>query len=322
MVHVTSDNPVFERLRQRVGIIHLQQRLGIEEDYERKVFGQGRNFFHIENWYSIHALIRNSLRVFMLHGRGKRNARRILARHNRIDIRHLPPEFEGYTILQISDPHFDMAPDFPHTLIDAVRKVDYDLCVLTGDYRANTWGSCDAALDGIRALRPHLEGDIYAVLGNHDSITMVPGMEDSGIHMLLNEYVVLERDGMQLYLAGIDDPHYYRADNLEKAADKIPEDAVSILLAHSPEIYRHAAHAGFDAMLCGHTHGGQICLPGGVPLICNVACPREYCSGAWRYRQLTGYTSAGSGACIVDVRLNCPPEITLHHLHRQRPASS
>jgi predicted MPP superfamily phosphohydrolase len=315
MTASTDDNPIHERLRQRVGIIHLQQRLGIEEDYERKVFGQGRNFFHIENWYSVHALIRHSLRLVLLHGRGKRNARRIRTRHNRIPIAGLPAAFEGYTILQISDLHLDMAADFPRVLIEAVRGVDYDLCVLTGDYRAHTWGPCDAALDGIRRVRTHLEGDVYAVLGNHDSITMVPGMEDAGIRMLMNEFVVLERDGGRLFLAGIDDPHYYRADNLEKAADKIPEDAVSILLAHSPEIYRHAAHAGFNAMLCGHTHGGQICLPGGAPLSCNAACPREYCSGAWKYHQLAGYTSAGSGACVVDVRLNCPPEITLHHLH-------
>jgi predicted MPP superfamily phosphohydrolase len=119
-----------------------------------------------------------------------------------------------------------------------------------------------------------------------------------------------------LILAGIDDPHYYRADNLEKAADTIPPGMISILLAHSPEIYRHAAHADFNIMLCGHTHGGQICLPGGMPLMCNARCPRLYCSGAWSYNNLHGYTSAGSGACVVDVRLNCPPEITLHHLHR------
>jgi len=312
----TDDSPAFQRLRQRVGAIHLQQRLGIEEDYERKVFGQGRNIFHIENWHFGHVIIRNSLRLLLLHGRGKRNARRIRTRHNRLSITNLPLAFEGYTILQISDLHIDMAPDFPQVLIKAVRGVDYDLCVLTGDYRADTRGPCDAALDGLRLVRTHLDGDVYAVLGNHDSITMVPGMEDIGIRMLLNEHVVLARGGVRLYLAGIDDPHYYRADNLEKAADAIPVDATSILLAHSPEIYRHAAHAGFGAMLCGHTHGGQICLPGGMPLSCNTGCPREYCAGAWRYRQLAGYTSAGSGACVVDVRLNCPPEITLHHLHR------
>jgi len=313
-------DPLHELLKQRVGMIHLQQRLGIEADYERKVFGQGRNFFHIENWYSVHALIRHCLRLVLLHGRGKRNARRISLRNNRIGIAGLPQAFEGYRILQLSDLHLDMAPDFPHTLISAVRDLDYDLCVLTGDFRANTWGPCDAALEGLRSVRTHLGGEVYAVLGNHDSITMVPGIEAAGIRLLLNEHTVIERNGETIYLAGIDDPHYYRADNLEKAADTIPEDAVSILLAHSPEIYRHAAHAGFDVMLCGHTHGGQICLPGGFPVSCNARCPREFCSGAWRYQRLAGYTSAGSGACVVDVRLNCPPEVTLHVLHRQEPA--
>jgi len=145
---------------------------------------------------------------------------------------------------------------------------------------------------------------------------MVLDLEDMGIQLLLNEHVRLERDGAVIYLAGIDDPHYFRADNLEKAAEEIPVDVVSVLLAHSPEIYRHAAHAEFDVMLCGHTHGGQICLPGGLPLYLNASCPRRYCRGAWRYGRLHGYTSTGSGSSIVDVRLNCPPEITLHRLWR------
>jgi predicted MPP superfamily phosphohydrolase len=187
--------------------------------------------------------------------------------------------------------------------------------VLTGDFRANTFGPYEAAIDGMKQVRLHLNGDIYAVLGNHDTIQMVPGIEEMGIRVLLNEHVVLDRDGACIYLAGIDDPHFYRADNIEKAADAIPDEAVAILLSHSPEVYRHAAHAAFDLMLCGHTHGGQICLPGGFPLMCNASCPRKFCYGAWTYYQLTGYTAAGSGACVVDVRLNCPPEITLHHLH-------
>lgn len=321
MAPFAADIPEYEQLSKRVGAIHLRQRLGIEEDFEHKVFGQGRNFFHIENWYSAHAVIRNGLRIFMLHGRGKRNARRIRLRHNHFAIPELPESFEGYTILQVSDPHLDMAPDFPHVLIEAVRDVAYDLCVLTGDYRAYTWGPYDAALDAIRQVRVHLSGEVLGILGNHDSIRMVTGMESCGIRMLLNEHIVMERGADRLYLAGIDDPHYYRADNLEKAADTIPRDVVSILLAHTPEIYRHAAHAGFNIMLCGHTHGGQICLPGGIPLMCNASCPRRFCSGRWQYQRLSGYTSTGSGASVVDVRMNCPPEITLHHLHRHNPVT-
>jgi hypothetical protein len=81
-------------------------------------------------------------------------------------------------------------------------------------------------------------------------------------------------------------------------------------------VYRHAAHADYDLMLCGHTHGGQICLPGGVPLLTDADSPRSIARGAWRYHGMIGYTSVGAGTSIVDVRLNCPPEITLHRLRR------
>jgi predicted MPP superfamily phosphohydrolase len=155
---------------------------------------------------------------------------------------------------------------------------------------------------------------VYGVLGNHDTILMMPALEAMGIRMLLNEAVALARGGDTIYLAGIDDSHYYRADNLEKAWAAIPPDTLSILLSHSPEIYRHAAHSGFNIMLCGHTHGGQICLPGGRPLLYNARCPRRFCAGPWAYHHLLGYTSVGAGVSIVDMRLNCPPEITLHHL--------
>jgi hypothetical protein len=154
------------------------------------------------------------------------------------------------------------------------------------------------------------------VLGNHDSIRMVPGMEDLDIRVLLNESVRLERHGAMIHLAGIDDAHYYRVDNLHKAANDIPQEAVSLLLSHTPEPFRNAAHADFKLMLCGHTHGGQICLPGGIPLITDADCPRAYVRGPWRYHDLVGYTSVGAGSSIVDVRLNCLPEITLHRLSR------
>ena len=301
-------------LKERVGKVHLQQRLGIERDYERKIFGQGRNLFHIENWYSIRSIIRNSLRLTLLHKRGRQNARKLEVRHNHITINGLPCAFNGYTILQISDLHLDMAPDFPDVLIEVLRQVEYDLCVLTGDFRAETYGPYDKTLEAMQRVCEHLRSDVYGVLGNHDTICMVPELESMGVNMLLNEQVALQRGGDTIYLAGIDDPHYYRADNLEKAADPIPDDAVSILLAHSPEIYRNASHADFDVLLCGHTHGGQICLPGSIPIMCNANCPRAFCIGAWNYQGMSGYTSAGSGACIVDVRINCPPEITLHYL--------
>ena len=120
-----------------------------------------------------------------------------------------------------------------------------------------------------------------------------------------------------IYLAGIEDAHFYRLENFHRAAHDIPPGAVSILLSHTPEAYRHAAHAGFDLMLSGHTHGGQICLPGGIPVLTDADSPRAFARGAWRYHDMIGYTSAGAGTCIVDVRLNCPPEVTLHRLDKK-----
>lgn len=313
------DAAMRSRLEARLGRLHLNQRLGIETDYEARIFGQGSTFFHIENWYSIHGLLRGMLRLMGVHARGRRNARAIRVHHNQIRLAQLPPAFDGFRILHISDLHLDMTPDMPHALIEAVRQVEYDICVLTGDFRANTFGPYTAALDGLSQVRAHLNGAIYGVLGNHDSIRMLPGLEDMDIRMLMNETVLLERDGNSIYLSGVDDPHYYRADNLEKTVQGIPERALSILLAHSPEIYRHAAYADVDLLLCGHTHGGQICLPGGIPVICNANSPRRMCRGNWRYRGLQGYTSLGSGSCVVDVRLNCPPEITVHRLARGTP---
>lgn len=301
-------------LENRVGRLHLWQRLGIEQDHESQVIGRGLNSFHIENWYSIHSLIRATLKFTLLYGRGRRNTLAIQTRHNTFKLPQLPDAFNEYTILQISDLHLDMHPEFPEKLIEKVHNLDYDLCVLTGDFRASTGGSIQPAMDALETIRPHFKQPVFAILGNHDSIRMVRPMETMDIRVLLNESVPLARNDESIYLAGIDDPHYYRADNLEKASDDIPIDAVSILLSHSPEMYRNAAHAGFDVMLSGHTHGGQICLPGGIPIMCNVASPRRYCRGPWHHHQLQGYTSVGSGSSVVDVRLNCPPEITLHQL--------
>ena len=85
-----------------------------------------------------------------------------------------------------------------------------------------------------------------------------------------------------IFLAGVDDPHFYRADDIEKAASKIPSDAFSILLAHTPEVYDRAMSAKFDLMLCGHTHGDQLCLPGGIP----IKLEAEYLN-SWRRTMAT-----------------------------------
>jgi uncharacterized protein len=169
----------------------------------------------------------------------------------------MPLKFDGFTILHISDMHVDMNEGAMHHLRTLLPELSYDICVLTGDYRGKTFGPFDAALDGLARVRSHLKGPVYGVLGNHDTICMVPELESMGIRMLLNESEPIGRQDEIIYLAGIDDAHHYRVDNIQKAASEIPDGAVSILLSHTPEIYRQAAHAGFDLLLSGHTHGGQ-----------------------------------------------------------------
>lgn len=312
----SSTDPSTAALQARVNRVHLRSRLGLEDAREARVLGQGRGLLHIENWVALHKVIRCAVTMLGLYGRGRRNARRIGLRENVLTLPHLPAVFDGFSVLHISDPHFDIATDMPGVIAERVAGVACDIAVVTGDFRAATSGPWQAAVDGMRSVSTVLRAPTYAVLGNHDSLRMVPSLEALGVRVLLNEALPIERNGERIWLAGVDDPHYYRTDNLERACDAIAEDEISLLLAHSPEIYRQATHAGFDLMLCGHTHGGQICLPGGVPVLTNADCPRQYCVGAWRYHGMHGYTSRGTGVSMVDVRLNCPPEVTLHRLRR------
>ena len=303
-----------QQLVKRLGRVHARQRLGIEADHGQQVFGRGLNFFHPENWYSTHKLIQFAIQAVGMYERGQRNARDFQIRTNSIQLPHLPSAFHGFNILHLTDLHVDRDERNLTALIQTIAELEYDICVLTGDYRALTFGNVDQAITGMQRLVTMLRQPIYGILGNHDSIRMLPALEAMGITMLMNESITIEKDGTQIFLVGVDDAHYFCVDNLQKAMQDIPADDVSILLSHTPEIYRQAAHADFDVMFCGHTHGGQICLPGDIPITLDSNCPRRMGAGKWQYRNMQGYTSVGAGTSIVNVRFNCPPEVTLHRL--------
>jgi predicted MPP superfamily phosphohydrolase len=216
----------------------------------------------------------------------------------------------------MSDLHCDRSKGAMLYLARLLPSLAYDMCVLTGDFRGATRGPFAPALVIMSELLRSMRRPVYGVLGNHDSIRMVPCLEKMGITMLMNEAEVIERGGQRLHIAGIDDAHFYRADDIGKAAACIPRNEFSILLSHTAEIYREAERAGFNLLLSGHTHGGQICLPGGIPITLESALPRRLGAGRWQYRHMHGYTSVGTGSSVVPVRFNCPPEITLHRLKR------
>ena len=265
-----------------------------------------------------------------------------------MDLPHLPPAFDGFTMLQLSDLHIDAAPDYAAVLIEAIRGLDYDVCVLTGDYRARTYGPFDAALAGLAALRPHLKGTPYAVLGNHDTLRMVPGMEAMGYRVLLNESIAITRGGAAIAVTGdfvdlrldvldavIAALHQLHAplgvflvpgnhDYLENGPEllrRFDQAGLRLLLAHHPDAFDAACRHGFDLTLAGHTHGGQICLPGGRALL-TASGPRRFARGAWQYHGMRGYTATGSGTSLVDVRLNCPPEVTVHCFRQHLPPAA
>jgi uncharacterized protein len=306
---------VTARLEQRLGRLHARLRLGLEADHEAQVFGQGITYFHFENLPWSHLVVQSFLMMTGLYWQGRRNAANVIVRRNDIASKKIPPSFDGFAILQLSDLHVELSLKALERLHQILPQLDYDVCVLTGDYRAQTFGPYQATLDGMAILCKQLKEPVYGVLGNHDTIRMVPALEDMGIKMLLNECVAISRNADRIHISGIDDAHFYCADNLERARGSIPADEFSILLSHTPEIYQQAAHAEFDLLLSGHTHGGQICLPGQIPLTLDSVLPRRFGAGPWRYHDMQGYTSVGAGCSIVAARFNCPPEITIHYLH-------
>ena len=259
-------------------------------------------------------MLHHGLHAVGLYGRGYSNFQDIQIRTNEVPMPNLPPAFDGYRILHMSDLHIDLDPSLTDVIIDRLAGLKYDLCVITGDFRADTVGPFEQTVaETIRLSRP-IDRPIYATLGNHDFVEFVPPLEMAGIQFLLNETVPITKNGESIYLSGIDDSYSYETDDIQRAGRSMPDGAPSILLSHTPDVYAMAAACQYDLMLCGHTHAGQICLPGGFALQKNTSCPRHMLQGAWQYGDMAGYTSAGTGATGVPIRFFCPPEITIHIL--------
>ncbi|MBN2091293.1 metallophosphoesterase [candidate division KSB1 bacterium] len=303
--------------KNRIPARHFKARLNTQQGRVIKILGH--ELFRIR--FGIAKIISFFTRIFFksvgLYPLGYRNFLNIQLKENTFYLKNLPEQFENLKILQLSDLHLDKYPEIQDRLIEQIKNLSYDLCVLTGDYRWRKYGPNESAIQGLTRIRPYLKAPlgIYAILGNHDVIELVPHIENLGIQVLINESVVINRNGSTLGLAGVDDPHTYKLHDLNAAFAGISTQKFKILLAHSPEVYQAASVLGFDLYLTGHTHGGQICLPGGISLFNNSSCSRKYAQGGWHYGKMLGYTSSGVGASGAPLRYFCPPEITIHHLH-------
>jgi predicted MPP superfamily phosphohydrolase len=169
----------------------------------------------------------------------------------------------------------------------------------------------------LRELKPPM--GMFAVLGNHDVnsdhrwITEI--IEANGIPVLRNRSVPIEKGIARFWLAGVDDVLEGKPD-LDLTLRSVPPEETVILLAHEPDFADQAARHPVDLQLSGHSHGGQIWLPGiGAPWLPPLG--REYPRGLRKVGGLTLYTNIGLGTIRLPVRLNCPPEITMLRLRRE-----
>ncbi|MFP3983803.1 MAG: metallophosphoesterase [Desulfurivibrionaceae bacterium] len=279
-----------------------------------------QTMFNLSSFLSHQIFLTGFFKAVGLHQQGIRNTLDPQVENITFTHSELPGAFEGFRILFMTDLHLDGHPDLTDALIEKCRNIEADLCLIGGDIRMKNYGPIAPCLRRLKRLVPHLRTThgVLGVIGNHDCLEMAPDFEEAGIIMLINDSWNIEVGGETIWLAGLDDPHYYRTDNAGQAFGNVPEDRFSILLAHSPEAYKEAAACRPDLYLCGHTHGGQIRLPGRGPILTNSRAPRYTANGWWQYREMTGYTSRGTGASGVPLRFNCPGEITLITLTREK----
>ena len=294
----------------------LQKRQLIEHGLLTSWSKRGRKSWRGEHHEALCSLLRLALQVTGLRRRGELNALSPVIRHIPLRSDNLPESFCGFKMLHLTDLHADGVTGLADALCERLSGLEVDLCVMTGDYRYEVRGPCHDVYPPMeRILKSvHARLGVIGVLGNHDVSEEVPALERLGVRMLINEALELRRGHESAWIIGLDDPHYYGCDDLPAALRSVPSDAFKILLVHTPEIIKEAEEYGVDLYLCGHTHGGQICLPLIGPIITNVNCPRAFARGMWRYKNLQGYTSPGVGTSGVPVRFFCPPEIGLIEL--------
>ncbi len=251
-----------------------------------------------------------------LYEKGRTNALKIEVVEKTFCFPSLPDAFDKFRILLLTDLHLDGLDGLTDSLITHLQDIEVDLCLIGGDIRMQTYGPIAPCLRHLRRLLPHVRAQhgLLGVLGNHDCLEMAPDFEEAGLIMLINESWPIDKNGERIWIVGVDDPHFYKMADAEQAFRDVPTQAFTIFLAHSPETYKEAAQLQAQLYLCGHTHGGQICLPGNIiqgPLLTNSRAPRFTASGIWQYQQMQGYTSRGAGSSSIPLRFNCPGELTI-----------
>ena len=290
----------------------LAARRALEAQPLHSTPGGLRRVLEIPDWFK--STIGLGLRAMGMWRRGIANGLDLRLRPLELQASGLPEVFDGYRILHLTDPHFDAADGLAQAIVERVRGLEVDLCALTGDFRRRDRGAFTelGILEPLGALREQVKArdGFVATLGNHDGHDMVEPLERLGYRVLLNESTRIHRAGHRIAITGVDDVHRFYTPAARAVLERRDVD-FAILLAHSPELAGEAAAAGYGLYLCGHCHGGQLCLPGGRAVVRRLVRHRAYYRGLWRCGDLIGYTSPGAGLSGLPVRYNCPPEVTL-----------
>lgn len=225
----------------------------------------------------------------------------------------LPARLDGLRVAQLSDLHisqYTTAGDIERAARLAMRQSP-DLLVLTGDFIwRDVWQYAEQLVEPLRTLRAPL--GVYAVLGNHDhwegAALAARVLAEAGVTLLVNQAVRLDA-GAPLWLVGLDDV-WERKQDMAAALAGAPEEACKLLLVHEPDYADEASRYPVDLQLSGHSHGGQIHVPGyGRPVLPYLG--QKYPAGLYQVSQMALYTNRGIGVISPPVRLNCPPEVTL-----------
>jgi uncharacterized protein len=225
----------------------------------------------------------------------------------------LPAAMTGLRIVQLSDLHRSPL----NSLADISRAVDLaqdqaaDMIVLTGDYVSTQADYANELVPVLARLSAPL--GVYAVLGNHDYWTdaerVRAALQQGGVRVLHNEALPISRGGARIWLAGIEDL-WEQGDDLPGALAQVPPGEFVVLLVHEPDFADNAADYGIALQLSGHSHGGQVRLPGlGCPILPYMA--RKYPVGLNRVGETLVYTNRGIGSHPLGLRLNCRPEVTV-----------